>query len=92
MSYLKRFSDATNRPTVGKTDDTHQINVAVEFSIPRHALAVNVPALFKSLLQKMFAVDTTMPLLHWVPHDGNAITRATYIPTGLEILSPFFPV
>ena len=38
----------------------------------------------------MFAVDTTMSLLHWVPFDGNAITRSSDIPTDLESLSPIF--
>ena len=38
----------------------------------------------------MFVVNTAMSLLHWVPHGGNAITRATDIPTDLETLSPIF--
>ena len=80
-----------NGPTTRTTDEINQINVAVEFGIPKHAPVVNVPGLFKSLLQKVFAVDTALSLLHWVPHDGNAITRATDIPTYLETLSPIFP-
>jgi len=38
----------------------------------------------------MFAVDTTMSLLHWVPFDGNAITRSSDIPTDIETLAPIF--
>ena len=56
----------------------------------KHAPAVNVPALFKSLLKNFFAVDRTMHLLHWVSDEGNDITRATDIPTETETLSPIF--
>ena len=38
----------------------------------------------------MFVVDTTTSLLHWVPFDGNAITRSSNIPTDFETLAPFF--
>ena len=38
----------------------------------------------------MFAVDTTMSLLDWVPFNGNAITRSSDIPTDIETLAPIF--
>lgn len=38
----------------------------------------------------MFTVDTTIPLLHWVPFEGNAITRSSDIPTNIERLVPIF--
>ena len=40
--------------------------------------------------KKMFAVDNTMILLHWVPFNGSAITRPSDIPTDIETLAPIF--
>ena len=77
-------------PQPGGKDETIEIRISVEFGIPKDALAVNVPQLFKSLLQKMFTVDNTMTLLHWVLFDGNAITRPSDVPTDIETLAPIF--
>lgn len=73
-------------PAVGEPDDIHKINISVEFGIPKYAPTT----LFKSLLQKMFAVNRTMYLLHWVPNEGSVITRARDIPTNTDTLAPIF--
>ena len=80
----------TRQPTVGAKDESNEISVSVEFGIPKHTPAVNIPQLFKSLLQKIFAMDITMALLHWVPFEGNAITRASDIPTDIKAFTPIF--
>ena len=46
-----------NGPSTGTNEKIHQVNVAVEFGVPKHAPVVNVPSLFRSLIQKMFAVQ-----------------------------------
>ena len=80
----------THQTAVGSKDETNKISVSVEFRIPKHTPAINIRQLFKYLLQKMFAVDITMWLLHWVHFKGNAITRSTDIPTDIKSLTPIF--